>query len=141
LFTFLALSGSGFTVDQCSLPAGERAIRLWVKVFVDDSPMGKIPEAVLGYKPSAGMKFCYLAGYGPLVFHRDIAVAKTLLSPAMKNTPEASLINLRKLDLRTFQRMKGKIDDQSLKRIFNDGDFEVMRLLHDEGFEQVRPDV
>jgi hypothetical protein len=56
----------------------------------------------------------------------------------MMNTPEASLINLRTLDLRRFQRLKEKVDELSLRRIITDGDFELIRLFHFGGFEQLR---
>jgi len=141
--TFHAISGQAAIMDQCQLRTGEHAIRLWVRIQADDeSPVGRIPAAVLGQEPTAGAEFCYLAGYCPVVFHgRDIAAAKTLLAPGMKGTPEASILDYTKLDLRTQKRVQSKIDDQSFRQLFDDSEdgLDVMRVFHTNGFEQVRP--
>ena len=92
---------------------------------------------VLGVQMSDN-KFLYRVGYCPVAISGDLAGAKTMLSPGMNGTPEATLFRESSLSYGEKKRIrKGIKIAESLEKIAQTQDLSAIKWFHDNGIPQV----
>ena len=125
-------------LELCKLNNGQLAISFW-------GPCGKPPfwhywyvPYVLGKIVPGGGAPLFRLGYAPIMMHDGFAIAKTLLYPGYKSTPEYALI--RKSSLSEFEKIEfqKKSTDQDAWRVVRDLDFSCIKWFHDNGITQVK---
>jgi hypothetical protein len=94
-------------------------------------------EQILGsFQPTA--QYSHLVGYCPVVQEGGFFIAKTLLVPGMKGTPEAQLIRNAPIKWIERQRLLDSVDKLSFGELTKHRDFSTLKWFHDHGVPQVR---
>ena len=94
----------------------------------------KIFEGAVDY----GSPPYYRVGYCPVDLENGFAMARTLLTPGMRGTPERELLN--RTNLKTAEKEEvlcGVEDATSYLRLVNTGNFHAVKWFHDHGIPQV----
>ncbi|MBW4463607.1 MAG: hypothetical protein KME47_25695 [Nodosilinea sp. WJT8-NPBG4] len=125
-------------LELCTLNNGQPAISFW-------GPCGKPPfwhshyiPYVLGKLVPGGGDALFRLGYSPIVLHDDFAVAKTLLYPGYKSTPEYALLQSSSFSKYEKEEMQNKSTNQDALRVVKDLDFSCIKWFHDNGITQVK---
>ena len=125
-------------LELCTLNNGQPAISFW-------GPCGKPPfwhsqyiPNVLGKLVPGGGDALFRLGYSPIVIHDDFAVAKTLLYPGYKSTPEYALLQNSSFSKSEKGGMQNKSTNQDAWRVVKDLDFSCIKWFHDNGITQVK---
>lgn len=125
-------------LELCTLNNGQPAISFW-------GPCGKPPfwhsqyiPNVLGKLVPGGGDALFRLGYSPIVIHDDFAVAKTLLYPGYKSTPEYALLQGSSFSKAEKEGMQNKSMNQDAWRVIKDLDFSCVKWFHDNGITQVK---
>lgn len=125
-------------LELCTLNNGQPAISFW-------GPCGKPPflhsqyiPNVLGKLVPGGGDALFRLGYSPIVIHDDFAVAKTLLYPGYKSTPEYALLQSSLFSKSEQEGMQNKSMNQDAWRVIKDLDFSCIKWFHDNGITQVK---
>ena len=138
--------------EDCTAVRGEPSFVVY-NSCVPHFPSWQFVEHVLGGRFSSHgdiyadianaitQRLYYRVGYCPVEFHGDIAVAKTLLVPGMKEqrgTPEGLLIERSGLPAHEVARLQEQVERQlSLKDVVDGGDFTLVKWFHENGIPQV----
>jgi len=102
-------------------------------------------QEVLG-RSDLSKEYYYLVGYCPVAFHDRFAVARTLLNPGMKGTPEYRIVRQMCREPDGTPRAYGvrekelweKVGDLSAASLGKTLDFSLIKRFHDGGIPQVR---
>jgi len=117
-------------------PGGDQGVIL--ALYVISSPGGflnsYIPMELLGSVDRDRNNYYSLAGYLPSVLDNELLVAKTMLLPGMRGTPEHRAIqSLNVMDQQSaFEGLSRKVFDPRLPI-----DYGLLRFLHGQGIPQV----
>lgn len=125
-------------LELCTLNNGQPAISFW-------GPCGKPPfwhsqyiPNVLGKLVPGDGEAIFRLGYSPIVLHDGFAVAKTLLYPGYKSTPEYALLKNSSLSIAEKEAMQNKSVNQDGLRVVKDLNFSCIKWFHDHGITQVK---
>lgn len=125
-------------LELCTLNNGQPAISFW-------GSCGKPPFWHSQYIPNVLGEFIpgdgdalFRLGYSPIVLHDDFAIAKTLLYPGYKSTPEYALLQSSSLSQSEKEEMQKKSMDQDGLSVVKDLDFSCIKWFHDNGITQVK---
>lgn len=124
--------------EPCVLPDGGPAF-----TFYESCPPGfyryRYVTDVLGLKtPDPNKQFYFRVGYCPVVENEGFYVAKTILFPGFKNTPEWELLRQAPLPRDQRRAMMERAKEQEFSTLLEDEDFSLIRWFHENGVEQVR---
>jgi hypothetical protein len=99
---------------------------------------GAYVKEVLGENAWAEKRYFYRVGYCPAVISGELLVAKTLLLPGMKGTPERAWY-MKTVAKTPSERRRFDTDVLRLtgSKPCTTGDFSLIRLFHDAGIPQV----
>ena len=93
-------------------------------------------EKILGQLDLA-LTYYFRIGYCPVFVEGPVAVAKTLLLPGMRGTPECATLARLCLPRHEKERMKSGVDGLTWRRLVECNDFSLLRWFHDHGVPQV----
>jgi DNA-directed RNA polymerase sigma subunit (sigma70/sigma32) len=88
--------------------------------------------------PDPTQLYYYRVGYCPVDFYGEFAMARTLLVPGMRQTPERRLIESSGLPVNEIRRMEEQVEKQlSMKALVDAQDVNLVKWFHDNGVPQV----
>jgi hypothetical protein len=92
---------------------------------------------ILG-KDDTSTQYYYRLGYCPVEEESGFFLAKTLLYPGYRNTPEYGLLRNAFLPWARKQSMFAQCEGQTMRRLGETEDFSLLKWFHDNGVEQVK---
>jgi hypothetical protein len=124
--------------EPLTLQNGQVGVKLWNEVTTE-SEATYVSQLLNEHTFSADRRnVCYVVGYCPLEIIRFHAVAKTVLFPGYRNTPEAALLNAASLPQHLHENLKLAAENNTLARLLSEETVDVMRWYHQNGVPQVR---
>ena len=125
--------------EPCEL-AGSRPA---VTFFADARPgcwAREYVRRVVGPEPADSRQaYAFRVGYFPVALHGRFAVAKTLLLPGYKSTPEHALLRGWSAGRDPDGRLRQSAFNLSAAYLMATGDFSALRFYHEHGVPQVVP--
>ena len=94
-------------------------------------------KQVLGDSAEVGTPYYYRVGYCPVVVYDDLVVAKRLLLPGMRGTPEHDLLQKARLPREERLQMAERAGQLTLAELGRTEDFAILKWFHEHGVEQV----
>ncbi|MBO0697668.1 MAG: hypothetical protein J2P46_04690 [Zavarzinella sp.] len=109
--------------------------------FFDDCAHGfwsrKVAVEVLGTAYRDDTEYSYRVGYCPTFIHDRFIVAKTLLPPGYRSTPEYGKILSARLPKEEKDRMVAAVNGLTIHTFVTTDDFSLLRWFHEQGIPQV----
>lgn len=93
-------------------------------------------EQVLG-RLDPKKTYYYRVGYCPVIQDGAFIVAKTLLIPGMRGTPEHAIIREMSCDFDQRLKLEQRVNQQTLHGLAESADFSLIRKSHEAGMPQV----
>jgi hypothetical protein len=123
--------------ERCDLAGADYAFTFFNECRKIDATFGDYAQAILD-SPDDKQMYYYRVGYCPAVMEGDFLVAKTLLLPGMKNTPEYDRVLRRQAQSHDeMLALRKRVNGLTLKNLVETHDFSLLRQFHQAGIPQV----
>ena len=138
--TYLMIEHNMLSYELTELPKNlinEKALSLFSECNEKDFTWRYVEE-LIGNKYNRKKKYLFRLGYSPVYIHEDYVVAKTILYPGMKDTPEYCKFKNSNLNSDKKKILRKLFDKLSYKELTKSNDFTLVKWFHDQGIDQVK---